>query len=207
MPLSVATEHIQFFNQNSRIEFENLLNLNQLKTLSICVRDIAAKKSHALSLGFDLWRREPSLKPIICSSNLAKIAGQLKNLHELRYAYSQYLSSNCYDNEATFLYRKSFIKELVCGVCLCLKPSSEPESPFFSHEARSALFFDIDPDFHLRFPKTRGEYLFIFFAEYKARFYLQNEENPHQTLFRKLGYHHGEFLMDKHNPSFRQILL
>ena len=181
--------------------------MNQLKTLSSGLRKAKPSKDHALAWGFDLWRKDSSLKNIICSPSLAKIAGQLKNLHELRYAYSQYLSPKCFSNQATFLYRKSFVKELVCGICLCIKPAEEPENPFFPKEAQSALFFDIDPDFLLRFPRTTGEYLFIFFADYKARFYIQEEESEQQTLFKRLGYHHGEFLRDEHNPSFRRILL
>ena len=207
MPFSVDSSHIKFFNQNSKIEFENLLNLNQLKTLKEALKKVKATQNHSLSNGFELWRSNLNLKPILCRSSFAKIAGQLKNLRQLRYGYSQYLGPDCYSDETSFLYRKSFIKELVCGLCLCIAPSEEPESPFFPDEEGSGIFFDMDPDFLLKFPKSSGKYIYIFFADYRARFYLQDETSSHQTYFKKLGYHHGDFLRDELNPSFDQILL
>ncbi|MCH9632084.1 MAG: hypothetical protein S4CHLAM6_04080 [Chlamydiae bacterium] len=207
MPFSVENEHIKFFNQHSAVEFVNLLNLNQHKILSSTIGMNKNEKDHSLIWGFDLWRTNSQLKPILCSTAFAKIAGQLKNMPKLRYAYSQYLGPDCFSKDATFLSRKSFIKELVCGLCLCIKPATDPENPLFPLEERAGVFFDIDSDFLLRFSKTSGQYLFIFFAEYKARFYIQEKETPHQTVFKKLGYHHGEFLRDELNPSFDRILL
>lgn len=207
MPFSVASEHIRFFSQNSKIEFENLLNLNQLKTLKQSIARLQKADEHSLSWGFDLWRKEPALKAIFCSPSLATIAGQLKNLPKLRYGYSQYLSANCFSNETSLLYRKSCIKELSVGLCLCLEPAAEPESPFFPLHALSGLYFDIDDDFFLKFPYTTGKYIFIFYADIQARFYLQESPDPHQIELKKLGYKHGDFLAEQINPSFDRIVL
>lgn len=207
MPFSVAKEHIQFFNQNLKIEFENLLNLNQLKSVLSVISSHEPKKGEHLNWGFDLWRRFPQLKMILCNSQLATIAGQLKNRPELRYGFSQYLSYSCFSNTESFLYRKSCIKNLICGLCLCIIPAKEAESPFFPGHPGAGLFFDIDPDFYLRFPQTTGKYLFIFYADLKARFYLQEEESEHQACFKQLGYHHGDFLNDQTNPAYKRIVL
>lgn len=207
MPFSVAKEHIQFFNHHLKIEFENLLNLNQLKTVLSAILFPEPKHAESLKWGFDLWRRYSNLKSILCNSKFATIAGQLKNRPELRFGFSQYLSSACFSDTDSFLYRKSCIKNLICGLCLCIMPSKELESPFFPTNPGAGLFFDIDSDFYLKFPQTTGKYFFIFYADPKARFYLQEEESEHQACFKQLGYQHGDFLNDETNPLFKRIVL
>lgn len=207
MPFSVSTEHIQFFNQNSKIEFENLLNLDQLKILNQTFSSMRFPTGHALISGFETWRDHPKIKNIVCRAAFAKLAAQLKNLNQIRYGFSQYLGPKCYSDEDSFLFRKSFIKELVCGVCFCLKEEKEPQSPFFPEKAQSAIFFDIDEDFFLKFPKTSGEYLFIFYADHKARFYIQEQYQEFEAYYKKLGYQHGDFLRDSMHQSYEHILL
>lgn len=204
MPLGVAPEHIQYFNQNSKIEFENLLNSNQLKNL-IEYLDSCSSKTSSLRLGFDIWRDVPFLKGLICSSKWAKIAGQLSNEKELRFAYSQCISATIYSDKTSLLYRKSCIKDLIIGLCLCLKPAKEPESPFFPSGEKRGLFFHIDDDFYLKFPKTSGKYLFIFYGKIDSRYYLQDEENEIEHFFKELGYTNGDFLKDELNPAYRRI--
>lgn len=204
MPLGVAPEHIQYFNHNSKIEFENLLNSNQLKNL-IDFLNSSSTKTFSLKAGFDIWREAPFLKSIICSPKWAKIAGQLSNQSDLRLAYSQCLTSSIYSDTTSLLFRKSCVKDLIIGLCLCLEPAKEPESPFFPSEEKSGLFFHIDDDFYLKFPKTSGKYLFIFYSGIKSRYFLQDEENEIEIFLKKLGYSNGDFLKDELNPAYRRI--
>lgn len=204
MSFGVLPEHIQYFNQNSKIEFEDFLKPGQLKILLATFSKNTPLKP-SLEWGFDLWRKEEEIKPIITGVSLARVAGQLKNFRELRFGYSQYLSSNCFSNKTSLLYRKSCIKKLVVGACICLKVAKEPESPFFPEKEGQVLFFDIDDDFYLKFPRTTGQYLFIFFADFKARFFMQEEGNEIEHAFRVMGYENGDFLKEKLNPSYQRI--
>lgn len=208
MSFSVAKEHVQFFNQNSQIEFEGLLNSQQILSLSKVVDTLFKPSAQGkLTPGIDLWREHQTLKPILCSNKLATIAGQLTNNTALRYGFSQVVSSSCYSDTETFLYRKSILTKIVCGLCLCIKPSKEPASPFFPTEEGAGIYFDIDPDFYLRFPKSDGVYLFIFYTGLKARFYMQDDLTEHESYFKKLGYKNGDFLTDSRHPSFTSIVL
>ena len=206
MSFSVAKEHVQFFNQNAQIEFEDLLTKNQQQTLLEVITRLPTAEG-TLTPGTDLWRSHHALKAILCSTKLATIAGQLTNNTALRYGFSQLLTSSCYSNKDTFLYRKSILKKIVCGLCLCLKSAEEPESPFFPAEVGAGVYFDMDPDFYLRFPKTKGIYLFIFYTDLKARFYLQEELTEHEVYLKKLGYKNGDFLNDSRHPAFTSIVL
>lgn len=207
MSFSVAKEHVQFFNQNSHIEFENLLNENQLASLLKVVHHMPATLRGKLTPGIDLWRAHSSLKPILCSTKLATIAGQLTNNTSLRYGFSQLLTSECYSDDETFLYRRSILKKVICGLCLCLKPSKEPESPFFPTVEGAGIYFNVDPDFYLRFPQTSGIYVFIFYTDIKARFYIQESLTEHESYLKKLGYKNGDFLVDARHPAFTSIVL
>ncbi len=207
MPFCVASEDLQFFQRYSKIEFDDIFNSHQIQTLNHGIEQKKPPAAPCLQWGFDLWRENETLKPIICARNLAQVAGQLKNLTQLRFGFSQFLGPRCYDNDTSLLYRKSFIKELLIGVCICLKPAKEAESPFFPTTAGHALFFDVDPDFFLKFPLTSGNFLFIFYADFKARFCRQEEQTPLYQGFQKLNYQHGDFLNDENNPPFARISL
>lgn len=206
MLFGAAAEHINFFNENSKIEFENLITPDQLKILLRTIHRLLPPDQHHLEGGFELWRKEPLLKPLICGPAFAKIVGQLKNTPQLRFGYSQFLSSECYDNDYSFFSKKSCIKDLICGLCLCLKPAIEAESPFFPQKELSGLFFNIDKEFLLKMPKTTGQYLFIFYANFKARFYKQ-DDNVMEENFQRLGYHNGDFLKESVNQSYQRIVV
>ena len=204
MHFSVSSEHTQHFNHHSEIEFENLFNSSQLKIL-LTTLSLMKPTPPNLKWGLYAWRKEASLKPFMTSASFGKIAGQLKNCSDIRFAYSQYLGPDCYSDKTTLLYRKSCIKELLIGLCICLESNETIESPFFPKKAGDGLFFNIDDDFYLRFPSVKGKYLFIFYCDIKARFFIQEESNEVQQAFRTLGYSNGDFLNNKLNPSYHRI--
>lgn len=210
MSIAIDPLHLQYFRKNRQIEFENLLPELAIRQIdSLFEKKVAALKGQLpvpLKVGFDLWRNQEELKKIICSVKFAKMAGQLMEVEKIRYGFSQLLTSNCFCDDFTYLHRKSCIKNLFCGLCICLEPSSEPENPFFPTEKGHGIFFDIDCDFFLRFPKTKGQYLFIFYATSNS-YYSYEIEDPLNLFFREMGYEHGDRLKENLHPSYSWMLL
>lgn len=206
MSIIIDPLHLQHFKNHHEIEFENFFSNSNIELIKSKfkkrVKDSAYQKPYPLKAGFDLWRDYTEVKKVICSIKIAKMAGQLIGKTKLRFAFSQYLDSDCFCNEFAFLKRKSCIQELICGLCICLEPSKEPENPFFSTEKGNAIFFEIEEeDFYLRFPKTDGKYLFVFFAN-KNSCFTHQVQDPLNSFFRELGYEQGDRLKETLNPSF-----
>ncbi|MCH9634476.1 MAG: hypothetical protein S4CHLAM7_12280 [Chlamydiae bacterium] len=208
MSISIDSSHLAYFRQNHQIEFENLLKESEIRSILTTFKNKfdAYESSHSLQKGFDLWREHDELKPIITSKRLAKVTGQLMETEKLRFGFSQFISSKCYSDDFSFLYRKSCIKDFTCGLCICLKPSSEQENPFFPTKPGNGIIFEIDTDFYLRYPKSEGAYLFILYTHVSAIF-LHQMDDPLNIFFRELGYENGDRLKETLNPSFSWMLV
>lgn len=203
MSIIIDAAHLQHFKKNHSIEFENILSESQIQLIlaHFSVRASHYSPPYPLKVGFNHWREDVEVEKIICSYKLAKLAGQLMDRMQLRFGFSQYLSRKCYCNDFAFLNRKSCIKEFIGGLCICLEPTQEPENPYFPMQKGNAIFFEMDEEFYLRFPKTEGKYLFIFYAHPKAS-YTHQSQDPLNPLFRELGYEQGDRLKAPLNPSF-----
>ncbi len=210
MSIAIDPHHLHYFRKNRQIEFENLVSSSEIGLINTIIKKKVENAKGALPLplkeGFDLWRTHEELKKLIAGKKFAKMSGQLMEVQKLRFGYSQFLSSNCYSDEYSYVHRKSCIQELIVGLCICLEPSPTPENPYFPSEKGHGIFFEIDPDFFLRYPKSRGEYLFIFYTHPSATYSFQPED-PLNGFFRVLGYEHGDRLKETLNPSYSWMLI
>lgn len=210
MSIGIDNEQLHFFRKNRKIEFEDFLSKRDIQALEAGFKKIVDESRldppYPLKLGFDIHRKVSSLKPLITRKKYAHLAAQLMEKERLRFGFSQYLSRACYDNHFAYQHSKSCIRHFQCGICLCLEASDEPENPYFPKEAGSAVFFDIDDDFYIKFPKTKGTFIFIFYANPKA-FFAHSSSDPMNAHFRSLGYEHGDHLKESLNPSYSWMVL
>lgn len=205
MSIGLDSEQLRYFRINGKIEFEDLISPQEREA---CIRAFKKRINeqgkyppYPLKLGFDLFKEDQEIKPIFTGKKYASIALQLIEKSQIRFGFSQYLSRECYDNQFAYQHRKSCIKEFICGVCLCIEPAAEPESPFFPQKAGNALFFLVDEDFYLKFPKTTGTYIFILYTTARAHF-SHSQDDPLNPYFRSLGYEQGDRLKEDLNPSY-----
>ena len=201
MSVALDPEQLRYFQNKGLIEFEALLSPNQIQTLKQVFSNHLKGEKLPLKQGFDLWRKEPELKKIVTQKIWAQLAGQLIQKNKIRLGATQALTSKCYEDHLAFQNRKSCIRDFLCGLCLCIEPTDEPENPYFPTTSGNGIFFRFDEDFYLRFPKTKGAYLFIFYSTYKAAFSHQSDD-PLNLAFRSLGYENGDYLKEEKNPSF-----
>lgn len=146
MKFSVASEHRHYFQKQLAIEFEGLLNedqLNELKTacdatlalrLGTKPRQLKELPADQLFLaGHDLWRTHAFIKKIVTMRMLAEIASELIECKPLRLGYDQFFVAppkiqhlQSTDPLTTLLKQQPTIKEvsclngILCGVMLCL---------------------------------------------------------------------------------------
>lgn len=209
MAKALDNQHLHYFSQNDQIEFEDFFRPELYTSFNNSLRPIEDKNppfNSKLLNGFDLWRRFNSLKNLTCHLSTAQVLGELLNLKELIYGFSFILSDQFYDNDYALLAKKCVIQNLVGGVCICLKEATKKENPYFPTKENSAVFFKIDEEFFLRFFKTDGEYLFIFFTDKWGAFSHQADDLLSRH-FRKLGYESVARLKRSLNPFYSLMIV
>lgn len=172
MKFAVASEHRDFYHKNHLIEFNELLNPDQLADLNKQINEYLAPKlgipvykvknaspEAQFNVGRDLWRVNDSLKRMILSPKLAEIASELIEQRPLRIGYDQLFpeSKPLFDrfavkeNYLTYiqkhrsLHEVSCVRDIACGLMLCLAgPEQMPsEKPsIFSRTPGSGVFFN-----------------------------------------------------------------
>ena len=227
MKFATDKSHRDYFYKNGVIEFDGLVNMNEVYEMSDAIDRIL---SHKLSVkldqldkqnpndiffqGRDLFRQSELLKRLILHRRLAEIAVELMEVRLLRIGYDQLLEGepkppiipSAYDQfllqEGT-LQEKSCMTPVICGLMLCLEPATSQEnpSPLFPKTAGAGTFFKPDKPLDLKYlihaPGSR--YLMITYADPRT-VYILNEKDPHTHNLKHLGYVFGDKLSDKLNP-------
>ncbi len=201
MDLVPSVEQIQYFQHNGRIEFEELLSSKNIDLL------IAARKRNPPSgpfPGSDLRKEDDIAKKIIHSRSFFKIAGTLLNKSPLRLIFT--MDGRSSFSLLTVLDREPlFLRQLLCGLCLCLqKPSPDPHL-FFPDQPGNGIFFsDISAFLSSPLPAS-GQYFLLFYGNDKFRLSL-TYNNPLLKHFETIGYENGQYLTGLHNPSYGELL-
>lgn len=155
MKFTVAKEHRDFFRKHFRIEFSNLLTVEQCQQLMaerLVVLSERLKVSKAnfkttspsnqFMAGFDLWRGNVALKKLILQKSLAEVAAELLEVRALRIGYDQLIpklptigvsaNDDPYRNwlsQTSTLQDISSIQGLMAGLIICLKAPQIAEIP------------------------------------------------------------------------------
>ena len=168
MKYAVASEHRDFFNKNGAIEFDGLLNQEQLSQLGASVNEaLSAKmkvppekldKEHSekqFSSGRDLWRHSPALKKLISHNRFAEIASELVQHKPLRLGYDQYFPkasrhgvksgerhdfADLIEKEKT-LNDISCLQGVLCGLMICIDGEKTVEPALNPEEAPQVDIF------------------------------------------------------------------
>lgn len=195
----VDPSQLKYFKYNGQIEFEDFFSPEQMKPIQEYFTPFSSIQP--LAFGFDLWRKNPQFKKDFCSSLAPSLLMQLLEVPKIRYGFSQYIGPHCQNSEITLMPRKSCVYPLIGGLCIALSETEKPETPFCPTKPGHAIFFKMDEDFYLRYPKAEGEYLWLFYTHPKA-FFTHQPEDPLHAAFRHLGYEHGDSLKDILNPTY-----
>lgn len=178
MKFSVASEHRNYFQNKQAIEFENLLNPDQVHQLVAAIESVISERlevrpgqikrqlPNALYMaGHDLWRANDYIKRIDTQLRLAEIASELVEKKKLRLGYDQYfpfpkrqLPGETVDRYTSLLLNQPTLQEisclngLLCGLMLCLVDVDEGKSELSPEPPQSN---DLFPPINL-FSKKAG---------------------------------------------------
>lgn len=229
MKLATDKSHRDYFYKHGMIEFDALLNSDQIQELNVSINKILMQelaipavkleRQNAYDLfmrGHDLFRKDDGIKKNILHRRLAEIAVELMEVRALRIGYDQLLSGvlqsstddakNVYTQylqDEGSLQDKSCIKPVICGLLVCLEPADSIEIPpaLLSKTPGSGVYFKPDLPFDLTFlaHAKKGRYLLITYADPRT-VYILNDKDPHTHSLKHRGYVFGDRLSDKLNP-------
>lgn len=226
MKFAVAREHREFFEKNQVIEFEELIQEEQLKELKKAIQDAVKSRFHGkrgiqlspeqlYMAGRDLWRVSPVVKSIITHRRLAEIAAELSDQRILRLGYDQLLpglsGQSQQSHEESYaklllephrLTEISCVQGIACGLILCLQaPESSADSEGLPLQSGSGVF--VSPQALIDFPALSrldgALYLLIVYTQATA-VYVPCKADPHVHDLKEIGYVFGDKLLDKRNP-------
>lgn len=217
MKFAAASEHRDFFRKHQLIEFDDLLNQQQLNTLQSSINTVLANrlKIHAsvleekkplelFSAGRDLWRGSDAIKNIVLSKRLAEISSELFEHQPLRIGYDQLFVPGALNATHT-LEELSCLQGIVGGVMLCLigqEVLPKTASPqIFSDKAGSGIFFTAKTtiDFSQLSHHPDQRYLLITYT-HATSVYILNERDPNLHYLKQVGYNFGDKLSEKLHP-------
>jgi len=231
MKFAVASEHRDFYQKNHLIEFNDLLNPDQLAEINKQINEHLAVKlsiptykvktasaEAEFNNGHDLWRVNDPLKRLILSPKLAEIGSELVEYKPFRIGYDQlfpeskplfdpYATKENYSNyvhRQRSLHEVSCIRDIACGLLLCLSGPEQMKSEtksIFSITPGNGVYFN--PELSVDFKEIEEygnyRYLLIVYGQ-QSSVYALNQDDPHTHALKHLGYTFGDKLNDKINP-------
>ena len=227
MKFAIVKEQRDFFNRQGQIEFDALINSQQIEEIQGAINFGVAErlgipagllyKSSPLNTyvsSHDMWRTNPFIKKIVTGQKLAEIASELIEYKPLRLGYDQYFPFDKvrYSADAPYtdlfqpplsLEVRSCLDKVVCGLVICLSGdgATSQEGTIFPTTPGNGTFFL--PHRELDFSTLKGNdvyrYLLIVYVE-KATHYVHNDKDPQGHFNKQLGYVFGDRLLDKYHP-------
>lgn len=213
MRIAILDQHLEFFQENGSIAFEDLFIDEEIKTFSNLILEVYSEKRASSFLDArDLWRERDEIKKTIKGRRLAEIASKLTKTTPLRLGYDQYFPP--IDENNIEMYQQFFsnnisiqemssIQGIVCGALICLsKTSNEEMSDTFLPIDPGTLLF-VKPDQPINFSEIinnpGSSYYIVVFTSSKALFVLNRQDFGAKKLI-ELGYDYGDRLKDNLNP-------
>lgn len=221
MKYTILGEHQKFFLNNHYVEFQQLLNPQQIEELKkSCFQSLALRLGiqqarlsernfeNTFNAGHDFFRQDMSIRKIVTKKNFAEIAFELSSERPLRLAYDQLFYSGKAPNQMNsgILQGQQNLKEIsglqgtTHGLMLCLDPGTNqvPQAPF-SLEPGSGIYFSEKLPLHLDifYQNSNMIYLLIVFCSAKS-IVMQNQFFP--FAYKQHGYATGDLLRDDLNP-------
>jgi len=171
MHFAVVSQHLDFFYRHHYIEFEDLLNETEVKTLSESLLETLGNRLHSTPekfaktdaktlylSGHDLWRDNKTVQKFVLRPQFAEIAASLTKKRPLRIAFDQFFSASDLSDplfkKPLPLHQMSCIRGLVCGCILLLSPSITPAS-------QETLVIEEDLTALIPIPKKAGSAIFF----------------------------------------------
>ena len=221
---AITADHRHFFEQNGRIEFEQLLTENQLKQANQAIdRALAERlggdpgnfrgftKDQIGKAGRNLFLDSEGVRRLVTGRNLAQIMAELLFAVPLRVAYDQVLTSPmslgervALFTEPTSLEESSAFQGIKGGVLICLSGGAvgEDEEPGLPNLPGNALFLSAEAmipyEELLKHPKG-SRYLLIVYGG-QGVVYRRNEQDPHCHALKERDYVFGDRLRDDTHP-------
>lgn len=206
MRYTIHTQHCDFFKEHHAVEFESVLSLSEVQSLSNAIDESLAlrleinqdelRKQNSKTLfasGRDLWRVSPTIKKIAAGVKLAQIAFDLIQVKPLRLVFDQYIPKTEYLNSEIPFGEGCCFQGFLCGVLVQL------EGP----NAGNAIYFS--PLYVPVLPEGYGGKMLIVGYGHQVSLYVHQDKDPHLHDLKRLGYNFGDRLNDKLHPLIHNL--
>jgi hypothetical protein len=191
MRFSLLADHKEFFRQNSYVEFDEVISVDEADALD------AIAKGHPE--GRDLWRSEPLVAKVAKRRRLALIGAELMDTYPLRLAFTD-LIEPVLEDEPLSVTKRNSIQGLSCALIIRLSEDGEG-SEVFPQKKGGGIFVHAKAPISLACEKCLpSSYLLVAYCS-KHPVYILNERDPHTHDLKALGYGFGDRLRDETHPT------
>jgi len=201
----LSAQLASFYTKNRYLELEELL------TPAECKAFFAMMETEP---GRDLWRKNPSLKDLLLSRRMAKLALHLAGKATLQLACDQWFSPDFFKAGKRMKFKELFnIQGIDCVFLIQLQPGSTlkpPKAPSLglfpfpqghnnSDCQGSALI--VNADLLISWPDLSSS-LGLYAVAYSLppSIYVQNLLDPATHLLKQFGYNYGDLLKNETHP-------
>ena len=211
MKITLTSQQTTHFNKNGFLELEGLFSTLEATKYNIAIQEALDKRKaiNPIIKGRDLWRDSTTLKSLVCSHKLSKLALQLTGKSPLMLACDQWFAPSYCLAKPEKLGDLLSVQGILCILLIQLQPGNfeMPEntsqlglSPFPQGQGNVLL---VKPSLLINWPSIStqiGLYAVAYSAA--ASVYIHNPKDPAGESLKLLGYGYGDRLTNETNPSF-----
>jgi len=199
MKYSLTGQQAFYFEKNGYIEFEHLLDDNEIKTLFYGIK--GAKQDRNLSA------TNPAVRKIVFSTGLAELASRLAMKKKLRFGFDQVVANPVVANQYT-VASCSCIAPLSLCLLLCVDGEQEPGDALleegidpFPSKAGNGVFFLPNRAWNTAYLERHKNqtFMLIAYADEKVQ-YLYCIEDPYLHDLKRNGLVFGDQLPQNTHP-------
>ena len=208
---TTAKEHRDFFRKLGAIEFEGVIDdeelaqLNAATDATLKTRRQAANDKRAASpymLGHDLWRDSTIVRDFVTKKKWGRIACELLDVPSLRMGCDQLYGnySGCPMGKPTLDELSSFVGT-ACGVAVALSDADGDALLPFGCCAGGIIFFKADLPIAMETLTERQPQRFLIITyTLPTAIYRHHSSDPHTHALKRHGYIFGDRLKEELNP-------
>lgn len=223
MKFAAAKEHRAFYSIHGWVEFEGLLEPEEVDEINqeidhiLCKRlDLSekylyrAQPEEFFTQGHDLWRDSVPLRRFCCRRTYAKIAEDLFGTSLVRLGCDQLYPGGLKiaQPDPSILLEYTSFQQVIGAIVFCLRGGNthgggkapSPITPFPTAPGH-AIFFPADRLLNLSTELFNKEdrYLMIVYTPQKT-LYIKREHDPHNHTLKHIGYTFGDHLDNERHP-------
>jgi hypothetical protein len=211
MTITLTTQQVTYFGKNGFLELEALFSPVEATKYHVAILETLEKRKdpNPIAKGRDLWRDSPTLKNLVCSRKLTKIALQATGKPSLCVGLDQWYPPSYSQPKPEKIKDFLCIQGILCAMLIQFQPGTfeipAKTSPLgllpFPKGQGNALL--VQPGLLLNWPSISTQ-LGLYLVAYAAptAVYIRNPKDPAGEHLKRLGLEYGDRLTNETHPTF-----